>query len=141
MMILTLNLQNNKGSKMNVKPISPDEAVNEKGFPDEVISAFNEMIIENLRGKTSIFKQKDVVKRIIRKITNSKLLDNESNLNNYLYENHWLDIEDLYRAAGWKVEYEKSGYGENYFEAYFKFTKPNIKPTPPETIEYTRGAY
>ncbi len=37
-------------------------------------------------------------------------------------DNHWLDVEDVYREAGWVVEYDKPGYCESY-EATFTFKK------------------
>lgn len=39
---------------------------------------------------------------------------------NQLIKEKWLDIEDHYRKAGWKVTYDKPAYCENY-DAYFKF--------------------
>lgn len=40
----------------------------------------------------------------------------------FIFDKHWLDIEDTYRKAGWNVEYDKPGYCENY-DAYFVFSK------------------
>ena len=37
-----------------------------------------------------------------------------------IFENHWLDFEPIFRKAGWKVSYDKPGYGENY-KALFIF--------------------
>jgi hypothetical protein len=37
-----------------------------------------------------------------------------------IFDNHWLDIEDHYRKAGWKVTYDKPSYYEDY-DAFFKF--------------------
>lgn len=39
-----------------------------------------------------------------------------------VYRRRLLDVEELYRASGWKVEYDKPAYCED-FEAYFKFSK------------------
>ena len=40
---------------------------------------------------------------------------------------NWLDIEDLYRAEGWVVEYDKLYYSKPYYienhDAYFVFKK------------------
>ena len=38
-----------------------------------------------------------------------------------IFDNHWLDVEDLYRKNGWKVDYDKPGYNESY-NAYFVFS-------------------
>ncbi len=34
----------------------------------------------------------------------------------------WLEVEDIYRKAGWKVKYDKPAYSENY-PATFKFER------------------
>lgn len=101
---------------MAVKPISPDEVVAKKAtlIPDEVIEAFNEMIAEHMTGGYSKFKQSKVVDRILTKMPGMN--------RGTLYDNHWLDVEDVYRAEGWKVEYDKPGYCETY-EATFEFSR------------------
>ncbi len=96
-----------------VKPIKPDEAVAAKVFPDEVITAFNELITENLSGKVSRFKQEDVIARIRLKTDVER---------REIFDNRWLDVEDLYRSEGWKVEYDSPAYNENY-PAIFTFTR------------------
>ena len=40
-----------------------------------------------------------------------------------VFEIEWLDFEDIYRRAGWKVTYNKAGLGEECYEANFTFTK------------------
>lgn len=39
-----------------------------------------------------------------------------------IFDNHWLDIEDIYREQGWKVKYDKPGYNEESFKPYFEFS-------------------
>ena len=39
-----------------------------------------------------------------------------------IYDKNWLDVEDVYESAGWKVEYDKPGYNENY-EPTFTFSR------------------
>lgn len=39
-------------------------------------------------------------------------------------QQHWLDFEPVYRAAGWKVYYDKPGYNEDY-EGFYQFDKAN----------------
>jgi hypothetical protein len=39
-----------------------------------------------------------------------------------VFDNQWLDIEDIYREAGWKVSYDKPAYNETY-KAYFTFSR------------------
>lgn len=97
---------------MTVKPIKPEETVGLKKsmIPDEVIQSFNEMIAQNMSCGRSSFKQKDVVALIA-----SKGIDI-----NELYEKQWLDVEDVFRAEGWIVEYDKPGFNESY-DAVFTF--------------------
>jgi hypothetical protein len=96
-----------------VEAISPEEVVAKKKslMPDEAIEAFNEMIAENLSCSRASVRQDEVVKRMVSK----GLKKNE------IYEKGWLDVEEIFRAKGWKVAYDKPGYNESY-EAYFVFS-------------------
>lgn len=97
---------------MAVKPISPKEAVaSHENFPDEVIEAFNELIVKNMRGGSSVVKQKDVVELIAKNMMISQ---------HAVFEHGYLDIEAVFRQAGWVVIYDKPAYNENY-EAHFTF--------------------
>jgi hypothetical protein len=96
----------------NVRPLCPKEVVEKRkaDIPDAVFEAFNELIAKNFNAAYAIVKQKEVVKLLVEKGLKEK----------EIYEKHWLDVEELYRKAGWKVEYDKPAYNENY-DAYFKF--------------------
>lgn len=39
-----------------------------------------------------------------------------------IFDNCWLDVEDIFEEVGWKVVYDKPGYNESY-PANFEFTK------------------
>lgn len=95
-------------------PIRPDDVAGMKGkmIPDAVIEAFNEIIAQHYYNGTATFKQQDIVARIVQK--GIKRDD--------IFTNHWLDIEPIYRAAGWKIFYDKPGYNETY-EPTFTFTR------------------
>jgi len=43
-----------------------------------------------------------------------------------IFDNHWLDVEPIFEDCGWKVEYDKPGFNENY-PATFKFTPKREK--------------
>jgi hypothetical protein len=103
------NMQDNKS-----KPITPIEVVSLKEtlIPNEVFDAFNELIAKKWNGRSATIKQNEVVKLITGKMQ----LQDDS----ILYDNHWLDIETVYREAGWVVSYDKPAYNESY-EATFKF--------------------
>lgn len=103
---------------MPVEPISPDEAIEAKVFPDEVMTGWNNVIAENLRNGRSAFTQDAAIKAIMaafraagKRTTRAKIFDKG-----------WLDVEGTYRKAGWKVEYDKPGYNETY-AANFTFAK------------------
>jgi len=96
-----------------VKPFSPDDVKANKVnvIPDEVIEAVNQLLTENFSDGRATIKQKDIVSRakgMMRRATN--------------FDNRWLDFEDVYRAQGWDVHYDKPGYCETY-DAFFEFTK------------------
>lgn len=99
---------------MSVKPITPSEAKSKKIslIPEIVIECFNELISRKLDiyGSATIL-QKDVV----------NLIESRSDLTaSQIYSNKYLDVEDYYRKAGWKVVYDKPAYCENY-DAFFVF--------------------
>lgn len=106
---------------MAVKPISPDEAYKERVFsiPDEIIEAVNNLLIKNVsKGGYATILQKDIEALALGKfLANGKVVSVSS-----MYENNWFDFEDLFRAAGWKVEYDRPAYNESY-DASFKFSK------------------
>lgn len=98
-----------------VEPIKPSEALGERKFPDAVIEAFNECIKRNLRGNYATIKQDEVITEIVARIP----LSNRE----YVFDNHLLDVEDVYRKHGWSVKYEKPSIGDS-FDAYFEFRIP-----------------
>jgi len=98
-----------------MKPISKadvENALDEREFPDFVIQAFNECIMEARIKNSKDVMQDDVVKRIEK-------LGNVSR--NSIFENHWLDVERHYRNAGWKVSHHKPDYNESG-KSYFHFS-------------------
>lgn len=97
-----------------IKPITPNEIIEKRQsvIPDEVFEAFNELITQNFNGSSATVMQHDVNARLKKKGVN---IDKA-------YKNNWLDIEDIYREAGWEVTYDKPGYNETY-DASFEFRK------------------
>lgn len=98
---------------MTVKPITPDEILDARQaiIPDEVITVFNEMIVENWRDGYADVDQDDVVTRIAARMNVERQV---------IFDKGWIDIEPIFRKAGWKVMYDKPGYCESY-DAYFEF--------------------
>lgn len=98
-----------------IKPISKEEAqqkVKERVFPDYIMQAFNECIVEAKIKKSNNILKEDVIKKILELSPEMK--------RQTLFDEHLLDVEDAYRQAGWKVEYRAPDRGED-FEPYFIF--------------------
>ena len=99
-----------------VKPISPSEIlVNlDKIIPPVVIQTVNNLLMKYYRGGSLTILQDEIIKEI-------KNLDGTIT-KDQIYNNKWLDFEELYRQSGWSVEYDKPGYNESY-NARFIFKK------------------
>lgn len=97
----------------NVRPIKPSEVAKKKknDIPDAVFEAFNELIAKKFSDGYATVKQADAVALMEKKGLNP----------NEVYNNGWLNVEEVYRAAGWKVEYDKPAYNESY-PATFTFS-------------------
>jgi hypothetical protein len=100
-----------------IKPISPTE-VEDKPIPDEVIAAFNALILKNYIGKEARVEQEEALKLAVKnfKASGKKITEDK------IFDNKWMDVEDLFRKEGWRVTYDKPAYNETY-EAYFIFKK------------------
>lgn len=98
------------------KPITPNTATEfkKKQMPEGVIDAFNELIAKRWNGSTSKVMQNEVIDLIIEKVPKAT--------RRKIFDNHWLDVEDIFRQEGWKVSYDKPGYCETY-EASYEFSK------------------
>lgn len=101
--------------KNNSNAISPEDIDTnmEDIIPKYVTDAVNTLIKKNYRGSSFTIKQKEIVAEIQKK---------KKVTSQFLFENNYLDFEDIYRNRGWAVEYEKPCYGDSDFDAYFKFT-------------------
>lgn len=98
-----------------MKPIRPEEVLERQGeqIPPEVIKAFNDLIIQKFIEGKAIISQKEVL----------DLLQFRGFDIGDIFTKRFLHVEQIFRKAGWKVEYDKPGYNESY-EASFTFTKP-----------------
>ncbi len=99
-----------------VTAIRPEEVLNAKQtlMPECVLESFNTLIAENFNGRYARILQKDVIAKICA----------HGHSRDTIFDKHWLDVEDIYRAQGWKVEYDKPGYCESY-DASFTFSIKN----------------
>lgn len=99
-----------------VEPIRPDEIVQLKRnlIPDFVYIAFNRMIAKKFNGSYASFTQEEIIKEILS-------LNTEYD-RTHIFEEKWLDVENIYREYGWWVEYDKPAFNETY-DATFTFTQ------------------
>ena len=94
------------------KPLKPSEV--KKQIPDFIIEAVNEFIQDRIgTDGTVTIPQGELMNRILAK--------NPSVKRSEIFDRGWLDIENLYRGAGWYVDYEKPAYNETG-SAYFTFS-------------------
>lgn len=101
-----------------VKPISPAEAQEKQiqSIPDFIVEAVNELIAKKIGDNNSVnITQDAIVELAMQKAP-------EGTTRQIIYDNHWMDIEPLFRKAGWNVEYDKPAYCETY-AVNFTFTK------------------
>jgi hypothetical protein len=97
------------------KPISPDDIAEAKigNIPAPVIDAFNKLIALKYSGGSATVRQEDVIEEIASTTSLSR---------GEIFDKGYLNVEEIFRAAGWKVSYTKPDYTES-FPAYFEFRK------------------
>lgn len=109
-----------------IQPIKPSEIIQKKTdyIPDEMFKAINDLIVMKWNGDSATIKQIEIVNAYLDNLELSEhpLEINRKTEKDKIFNNHWLDIEDIYRNAGWKVDYDKPGYNESY-EPLFVFSK------------------
>lgn len=89
------------------KPITPEEVVQKRveKIPDRVIFAFNKLILQKFDGRKAVIVQDEIVEEIM---TQMDTIDRQR-----VFDEHWLDIEPIFVAAGWNVTYEKATIGDS----------------------------
>lgn len=94
------------------KPIRPSDiaSIKQDIIPAAVFDAYNELIAMNYNGGSALVYQADVV----------ALIKEKMNLPDGTFQAAWLNVEDVYEEAGWKVSYDSPGYNESY-KAHFIF--------------------
>lgn len=96
-----------------MKPITPAEVAAQRvtDLPPEVIEEWNKAIAEKFDGRTAVIGQIDMVGRLAERMKVERIK---------VFAECWLNVEHVFRAAGWSVEYDKPGYNETY-EPTFTF--------------------
>lgn len=99
---------------MTIKALTPEDILKTATAPDYVIEAVNKLLCAKVKGGFASIKQNEIIDEILKARPD---LTRQS-----LYDNRDLDFEDVYRNAGWDVNYDKPGYNETY-AAFFTFTR------------------
>ena len=103
-----------------VKPIKPNEILGKKleVIPSEMIQAVNELIALKWKDGSSTIRQDELLAKYF------ELSSQENNRTNRdtVFDNNYLEIEEIYGDNGWNVRYSKPDYRETAFEPYFTFT-------------------
>jgi hypothetical protein len=100
------------------KPFTPAQAKAEKvnTIPWMIIEATNQLLAEKHSNYIRIDVD-EIIKRAISLDTTNKLKRAD------IFKNHWMDIEDVYRAQGWSVSHDSSDYTDSHSYSYFTFKK------------------
>lgn len=101
-----------------IKPITPQEAKKDVkcNIPDFVITGINNAIKNNYHKSGFLIKQKEIISEILKISPNTQ--------ENIIYNNNWLDFEELYENYGWNISYESPDRSET-FDSYFYFKHKN----------------
>ena len=91
---------------MEIKPLSKEEVKKAKKIPDIIIKTVNELLIKNYSNGKAIIMQSEIVDIVSADPNGISRTD--------IFNNNYLDFEDMYRAIGWKVKYHKPGCFESY---------------------------
>jgi hypothetical protein len=112
----------NRGQIMTA--ISPHAIKNMLGshIPAWVIDVFKAEIALKIHNGKAIIKQDDIILKVAAAMPAEIAgdMDTESR-RRFIFDKQWLDVEAVFRAANWKVVYDKPHYSENY-SPYFEFT-------------------
>lgn len=84
--------------------------------------AVDGLLLEKWDGKEAVILQDEIIERIrwggpIDGNTKEPVITRQD-----IFDKGWLNFEYAYEAVGWKVEYDKPGYNEDY-PASFTFTE------------------
>ena len=100
-----------------IRPITPSQVVElkQEAMPEEVIEAFNELIIKNWNGHVAKITKNAVINLIIEK------LGKEDKYRTVISDKHYLDVEDIFEKAGWEVEFSIPSVDYCY-DGWFRFS-------------------
>jgi hypothetical protein len=96
-----------------VAPIRPADipATKRKVLPPAVLECWNDLIARNYSGGSAEIKGHLAAEALMEAMGVDRAT---------VLQEGWLDIEEIYRDAGWTVVYDKPAYNESY-DAFFTF--------------------
>lgn len=99
-----------------VEALKPRDIIEdlENIIPGFVVEAVNNLLKKNYRGSSTTIKQADIQNEILR-------ISPEEITQQSIYDNKWMDFDEIFKKKGWDVEYIKSDYTGG-FKSYFTFT-------------------
>jgi hypothetical protein len=95
-------------------------------IPEYVIEAFNELIRAKFTGYSATVTLEDAKQAVARAIVqNNPEVPYQSidSARKFADENRYLEVETIFRDAGWKVEYNHQSYGDSY-ASHYVFSMP-----------------
>jgi len=89
-----------------VEAIKPTDVAETKAatMPDAVITAWNNIIAKNFSNGRACVRQNDIIATLMPHTKDGQSAQ--------VFAEGWLDIEEIYRAQGWEVVYNKPAYSE-----------------------------
>lgn len=96
-----------------MKPITPAEvgAHKAKVIPGFVFEIFNELITKDYcRGRSIVYQDEVIAKILARYPTEEAGMRRQE-----IFSSGWLNVEDVYVAAGWQVGYDKPETHRAYY--------------------------
>lgn len=85
-----------------------------QSIPPELYDTVNEFIKQRSSDNPITITQKEVMEALLARMPHVT--------RQHVWDHRWLDFESAYKKAGWKVVYDKPGYGETY-EAFWEFSR------------------
>ena len=110
------------------KPITVQEVEEARlsDIPNIVVEGFNDLITRNYvrNANCAIITLDEALEYISAAMAAEFGVTNQSiaTYREELLANHWMDVEGIFRKAGWKVVFDKPAYNESY-KAHYKFSK------------------
>lgn len=101
-----------------IEPISPNDIPDAKAqaFPAFVIEAVNALVAAKFTAGSARFTQDDIINKILEGAPRDATINRHD-----VFDKGWLNFEEIYRAKGWKVNYDRPAYYEDY-DANFTFS-------------------